>query len=122
MSDDLYALELKIAKFLRTGVLVAGALLLVSWLGMIFTHTDGLSGFHEYREESLSLLWNRARQEGRWPVILSYLGLCSLISLPVLRVFLTSVLFFRQRERLLGFIALLVLTLLLISFSQGIEV
>jgi uncharacterized membrane protein len=121
MSDDLHTLELKIAKFLRVGVLVAGALLLVGWIGMILTQSAGLSGFHEYQEASPRELWELALASKRWPLLISYVGLACLISLPVLRVLLTSVLFFRQREKLLGCIALLVLLLLLFSFSQGIE-
>jgi uncharacterized membrane protein len=121
MSEDLHILELRIAKFLRAGVLVAGALLFIGWIGMILDQSDGLSGFHEYREASLKELWDLAVATKRWPALISYVGLGCLISLPVLRVFLTSVLFFRQREKLLGCIALLVLLLLLFSFSQGIE-
>ncbi len=121
MSEDLHVLELKIAKFLRLGVLVAGALLLVGWIGMISTHSDGLSGFHAYQEASLRELWNQALATKRWPVLTSYVGLGCLISLPVIRVLLTSILFFRQHEKVLGGIALLVLLLLLFSFSQGID-
>jgi uncharacterized membrane protein len=121
MSQDLHVLELKIAKFLRFGALVAGALLLVGWIGMISTHSAGLSGFHEYQEASLRELWDQALATKRWPVQISYVGLGCLISLPVIRVLLTSILFFRQREKVLGGIALLVLLLLLFSFSQGIE-
>lgn len=121
MSEDLQILELKIAKFLRAGVLVAGALLLAGWIGMILNHSDGLTNFHEYREASLRELWELAVAAQHWPTLISYVGLGCLISLPVLRVLLTSVLFFRQSEKLLGSIALLVLLLLLFSFSQGIE-
>jgi uncharacterized membrane protein len=121
VAEDLYDLELKISKFLRAGVLVAGALLLVGWIGMILTHTDGLSSFHFYQEMKLADLWNEAVSSGHWPALVSYVGLACLISLPVLRVLLTSILFFGQREKLLGSIALVVLLLLLLSFSQGIE-
>ena len=121
MGEELHVLELKIARFLRAGVLVSGALLLVGWIGMILTHSEGLSGLHEYRAASLRELWEISLQTRHWPSVVSYVGLGCLISLPVLRVLLTSILFFRQREKLLGSIALVVLLLLLLSFSQGIE-
>lgn len=120
--EELYSLELFISRLLRKGVMLAGALLLIGWITQIQFTGNPLAEFQNYQASSLAehlrLIWEQ-RQVG---LMVSYLGLAVLISLPMLRVFLTAFLFLRQGERILAAVATLVLVLLLISFSLGIEI
>jgi uncharacterized membrane protein len=54
-------------------------------------------------------------------MLLSYAGLIALISLPVLRVLLTMILFLKQKEYILAVVAALVLIGLFVSFTFGME-
>jgi uncharacterized membrane protein len=115
--DQLESLELKISKFLRIGVLVAGVFMLIGWVSQVALHGDSLEAFKVYRSyplaESLTHL--------DWPMVICYLGLGVLILLPITRVFLTAFLFVKQKEYLLAGIATFVLVALILSFSLGIE-
>jgi uncharacterized membrane protein len=57
-----------------------------------------------------------------WPVLLCYFGLFLLVLLPLVRVFLTSILFARQREKLLSALAAGVFLALIASFFLGLEI
>ncbi|AUN99546.1 DUF1634 domain-containing protein [Bacteriovorax stolpii] len=119
--DQLESLELKISKFLRLGVLVAGLFMLVGWISQSVTQPDSLLALKTYHSSTLSETLSNAWTTNSWGVLISYLGLAILISLPITRVFLTAVLFLKQKEYLLAGIAAFVLVALIVSFSLGIE-
>jgi uncharacterized membrane protein len=116
-------LELKIAKFLRAGVLLSGFLMMIGWVSQIRGLGNPFLAFHVYEIRSLGEnIKAIAADQKLWGLFISYAGLLILISLPVLRVLLTAVLFFRDRERVLGFIATAVFIVILISFTIGWEI
>lgn len=119
--DQLESLELKISKFLRLGVLVAGIFMLIGWLSHLFTQPDNFELFKTYHATTLSETLHSAYANGSWGELTAYLGLVILISLPITRVLLTALLFVKQKEYLLAGIASFVLIALVISFSLGIE-
>jgi uncharacterized membrane protein len=121
VSDSLLNLELKISKLLRFGVLVAGAFLLVGWASMLDFQNNPLLAFEQYQDRSLNLSLHQAMQEQRWGLLIAYAGLAILISLPLLRVLLTAILFVKQNEKVLAAVAFFVFAALLVSFSLGIE-
>lgn len=122
-TDEMESLELKISKFLRVGVLVAGLFMLSGWSIELYAQGEGdpFAPFRTYQEVPLGRQLAHIFEAHLYPVMLSYLGLFILISLPLIRVALTAVLFLKQKERILAAIAFFVLACLLFSFSQGIE-
>lgn len=114
-------LELKISKFLRVGVIIAGILMLVGWMATIKFKGDPFFNFTTYDEIPLKDLIEYHLAYGNYGILISYTGLITLISLPVIRVFLTTYLFIRQKEFALATIAFVVLTGLLVSMTLGIE-
>lgn len=121
MDDQLQALELKISKFLRAGVLLAGFFMLIGWVSDLLLHGSSFESFKLYHEVSLVETVKIAFATHAWGEIISYLGLTILIALPITRVFLTAFLFLKQKEYLLAGIASFVLIALIVSFSLGIE-
>lgn len=119
--DQLESLELRISKFLRLGVLVAGFFMLIGWISQSINQPDSLLALKTYHSSTLSETLSNAWTTSSWGVLISYLGLAILISLPITRVFLTAVLFLKQKEYLLAGIAAFVLVALIVSFSLGIE-
>lgn len=119
--DRLESLELKISKFLRIGVFVAGAFMFIGWLSHSLTQPDSFENLRTYQPIHLIATLKEAWQQRAWGVLISYTGLAMLISLPITRVFLTAVLFIKQKEFLLAGIAFFVLAALIVSFSLGIE-
>lgn len=119
--DQILTLELKISKLLRAGVLLAGALMLVGWMSFLDFSQNPLLAFHDYKNESLLQSLQQALQSQDWGVLLAYAGLVILICLPLLRVLLTGILFIKQKEKLLAFIAFFVFAILILSFTLGIE-
>lgn len=119
--EQTYKLELRIAKFLRFGVIACGALISVGWLLNIKWSGDP---FYIYRDYDPIPFWElvshyiRSRNFG---ALICLFGLASLVSLPVWRVFLTGILFAKQKENKLAAIAFLVFTLLIISFLLGVS-
>ena len=119
--EQLESLELKISKFLRFGVIVAGTFLVVGWV-MSFTMSPNVFYvFQDYDRIPFVELFRHYLRRKEWGPIVSYAGLIILISLPILRVLLTMVMFIKLKERPLALIAGLVLLGLLVSFSFGIE-
>ncbi|MNK07815.1 hypothetical protein D3C87_257350 [compost metagenome] len=121
-ADSLQRLELIISHLLRIGVLIAGTFLLVGWLMSWYTQGDMLSTFQTYESQSIieSIHW--ALVMNNKGLIISYFGLLILVSLPVLRVFMTGFLFIRQKEYTLAFMAYGVFFALLLSVLLGIEI
>ncbi len=119
--DQLENLELKISKFLRLGVLCSGLFLLIGWIANFKLGSINTEAFKTYSAVDLMTSLELAIMEGNWAILISYLGLIILISLPMIRVFLTAIIFLKQRENILAALAGLVLLGLVISFSFGIE-
>lgn len=118
-NEKIEALELKIAHFLRWGVFVSGALIFGGWIWELNLSADPFYSFQRYYNFPLQNILKIYYKNERWGLLLIYLGLAALISLPIIRVLLTAFLFFRQKEFRLGLIALLVLLSLTVSFLLG---
>jgi uncharacterized membrane protein len=122
MSDDqLLSLELRISVLLRWGVLLAGAFMLIGWASMLDFTQNPLAAFHDYKSESLKDSLHSAVSHQQWGLLIAYAGLALLISLPLLRVLMTAILFIKQKEKVLAAIAFFVFATLILSFSLGIE-
>lgn len=113
-------LELKIAKFLRLGVLVSGILIFVGWLMKFKLGVNPFYVFQDYDQISLPVLLRHYWKRRDWGVLISYAGMAALISLPIIRVMLTGVLFLKQKEHHLAIITLIVLLGLIGSFFLGV--
>lgn len=120
-NDGLLALELKISKLLRIGVIAAGSLMLLGWISFLDFSQNPLIAFQSYKDESLVESLQTSLQNHDWGLLIAYAGLMILISLPLLRVLMTGILFVKQKEKILAGIAFFVFAILIISFSLGIE-
>lgn len=116
--DDL---ELRISKFLRAGVITAGIFLFIGWMSLLFANGSSFVTFQTYHAIPLSESLGAALDAHSWTIIIAYVGLIILISLPILRVMLTAFIFLKQKEYLLAGIAGFVLITLILSFALGIE-
>lgn len=118
----LEALELFIAKFLRIGVLVAGCVIFIGWMSQINFHRNIFEDFQIYQHmqltDTLSFLWF----QHSYGLLIAYVGLILLISLPLLRVILTAGLFIVEKDYLMAACALLVLGGLGLSIALGFEI
>lgn len=120
-NDGLLSLELKISKLLRWGVLAAGLLMALGWISLLDFSQNPLAAFHDYKGEPLTESLETALQNQQWGLLAAYAGLIVLISLPLLRVLMTAILFIKQKEKTLAAIAFFVFAILILSFSLGIE-
>ena len=121
MSDNLERMELKIAKFLRAGVVVAGLLMLIGWGWSFRPGNDPFAALQTY--ESLTFIQSIkvCLLMRYWGRLLIYLGLIVLISLPILRVILSTYLFVKQKEKEMALVGAIVMIGLILSFSLGVE-
>lgn len=119
---SLHDLELLISYFLRWGVSFSGMVMLGGWLWMLSQGSQRINTFAEYQPQPLieSLHWAVLTNDRS--VLLCILGLVILVTLPILRVLMTAILFFKQKEFRLGTMALAVFVVLLASFLLGIEI
>ncbi len=120
--DKVEDLELKISKFLRAGILVAGFFILAGWLVRFKWSENPFLRFQHYERTSFFDMAEIHFMSEDWAFFLSYSGLFILISLPIIRVMLTGILFFKQKEKILGSVAFAVLFFLLLSFGLGFEI
>jgi uncharacterized membrane protein len=118
--SDLIRLEVRISIFLRYGVLTAAALLALGWTFLRPTDGAFLSAFSSYHPAPLATVLSDAWQTSDWGMLVSYSGLIVLISLPILRVLMTAVLFWRQNERTMALLATMVLLSLIGGFFLGV--
>lgn len=118
---ELENLELKISKFLRYGVLVSGFFLAIGWISNFSLTENPYEHFKFYDYLPLQDILQLYFRNKEWGVLISYVGLGLLISLPLIRVLLTAFLFIKQKEYQLAAIATLVLICLVVSFSFGID-
>lgn len=118
---DLETMELKISKFLRAGVVISGIIILIGWAMSFKPDSDPFANLQTYSSFNLidSLQMHAILQN--WGKLIAYFGLTILISLPVLRVLLTVLLFIKQREKTMALIGAIVLIGLILSFSLGVE-
>jgi uncharacterized membrane protein len=114
-------LELRISKLLRVGVLLSGAFMFVGWMAQLSNDPHPFSAFAHYQRVPLADSLENALLTQNWGMPVSYLGLFFLVALPSVRVFLTAILFLKQKEYRLAAIAFFVLLALGLSFSLGIE-
>ncbi|CAN5424929.1 hypothetical protein BH10BDE1_BH10BDE1_04490 [soil metagenome] len=122
MDDEVYSLELFIAKFLRYGVLVAGALMLFGWMSEISFKTDTFSHFATYHDVRLFPTLRALIETSRWGLLTAYAGMFVLISLPLLRVLMTLVVFLKKKDYALAAVSTLVLAGLFLSLLLGFEI
>ncbi|MEK2645649.1 DUF1634 domain-containing protein [Bdellovibrio sp. BCCA] len=118
---SLHQLEIRISQFLRGGVLFAGALLFVGWVWMLINSGDVLSTFSEYHPQSLSESIQWALIMNDRALLMSFFGLVVLVTLPVIRVLMTGILFIRQKDYRLAIMAFAVFFVLIASFTLGID-
>lgn len=114
-------LEIKISKVLRIGVLLSGIIMISGWMLNTIEGGNSLFIFKDYDQLDLFTQVALAYKNKQWGILTSFLGLATLILLPVVRVALTTLLFFYQKETKIGFISLLVLILLFVSFYLGLN-
>jgi uncharacterized membrane protein len=118
---EVESLELKISWFLRIGVIIAGALMLVGIILNFKLNGNPFYIFQDYDEIPFrNALYIHLRHQ-HWGHLFSYAGLISLISLPLIRVLLTAILYLKQKEFLMAGLASFVFFCLVVSFSLGIE-
>jgi uncharacterized membrane protein len=119
--NDIEKMELAIAKFLRIGVIIAGLVIAIGWLLTLKVAANPFIDLQQYSELPLIQSLKMQFLLQNWGMIISYLGLALLISLPVLRVLLSAFLLIMQKEYLLAIIAGIVIIGLMISFGLGIS-
>lgn len=119
--DSLHKLELNISQLLRVGVLLAGVFLAIGWLWLWYNNGNMLESFTVYEPKTLLETVHWARLTNDHAMLVSVVGMVLLVSLPVVRVFLTGVLFIRQKEFVLATMAFLVFVALVSSFFLGID-
>ncbi len=119
--NELQSLELKIAKFLRWGVVFSGVVLLIGWIMQFKLSGDPFFTFQTYDQIPFLDLLKHHIQHRNWSHLISYAGLLMLISLPLIRVLLTAFLFIKQKDFILALIALVVFLGLVSSMFLGIE-
>lgn len=91
-------LELWVSQLLRSGVTVSGVLLFVGWLGMWSQGSSVAGRFNEYHSQSFLETIQWSLMTGDRSMLLAMAGLLILVSLPIVRVFLTAILFLLQRD------------------------
>jgi uncharacterized membrane protein len=113
-------MELKISKFLRLGVIVSGLIILTGWIVSFNPKKNPFLALQTYRPFTIfdSLQMNVILEN--WGHLIIYFGLFLLISLPVLRVVLSTILFIKQKEKTMALIGATVLLGLILSFSLGL--
>lgn len=116
-------IELRIAKLLRYGVLIAGIFIGVGLVGSFFSahHASSWRQLTEYQQVPFRKHIEQLAATNQWDQLVCYAGLFVLISLPIIRVFLTGFLFVYSKEKFLAACAFFVFLILILSFVLGIE-
>lgn len=121
MSDQLESLELRIAHMLRAGVILSGILLAIGWVWQMLAAPPDFVALHAYETEPLFTTFGAAVTSANWGLVVCYVGLFVLISLPLLRVLTTAILLWKQHDRILASAAIAVFTVILVSAFLGLE-
>lgn len=113
-------LELWISYFLRGGIVFCGLVIATGFAYMLAEGGVSLETYQVYEEQSFMELlhWSLLLQQKG--ILLVSVGLAVLVSLPVLRVFLTGILMFSSREWIMGSVSFFVFLALVVSFSLGL--
>ena len=119
--DNIETMELKISKFLRIGVVFSGIVITIGWVWSFKSAINPFLALQIYEPLNLVDSLQASFILQNWGKMVCYLGLGFLISLPVIRVFLSIILFIKQKEMIMAAIGTLVLLGLILSFSLGIE-
>ncbi len=120
-SSELFRLELRISHFLRYGVLVSLLFLGGGWLAQIVQSQDRLTHFQVYQPTPLIQMLESALMHGDYAFLSISFGLAVLISLPIIRVLLTGILFVKNQDWILAGLAFFVFSVLCLSFFLGAE-
>ncbi len=117
--------ELKIANyigvFLKIGVITAGFFLVTGWAWMLIDGDHEVRALQNYEASSLTERLEWAIILNDRAMIFATLGLALLVLLPLLRVFITVVLFGVSRDYKMTVMAFFVLLALIFSFSLGLN-
>lgn len=119
---DVNSAEIKISKFLRFGVYVTAVCFAASLIFRFALYPNYQFDLTKYNGESLMQHWRFAATHGYWGVMIAYIGFGVLVSLPILRVLFTALLFLKTRDYILGGVAVLVFLILICSFLLGVNV
>jgi uncharacterized membrane protein len=117
--NELERMELKISKFLRVGVILSGTIIAIGWAMSFQAEYNPFTNLKIYNNISLIDSIQIQFMLENWGRIVIYFGLGMLISLPVIRVFLSIILFVKQKEKKMALIGAIVLFGLILSFSLG---
>lgn len=121
-TERTHELEIKISYILRYGVFLSALFLGIGWGGNLLSgQSQGLYHYQTYQPISFVQQLEQALTQKQWFVLLSYIGLAILISLPLIRVLLTGILFARHKEKAMSFMAFAVFAILIGSFCLGID-
>lgn len=119
MSNETQSLELFIARFLRRGVLVAAFFIFLGWVFQISFTQNVFQDFHNYQDKPLQHTLTLLLQQKAWSLLVAYLGLIILISLPILRVCMTGFIFLKQKNYRMLSLVCLVFAGLILSLALG---
>lgn len=116
-------LEYRISLFLRRGVIFSACLLAVGLLGQLAfsVQNKSLLMYENFEVIPFSIRVQEALMEKNWFSLFSCAGLVVLISLPMIRVALTGILFWKNKERAMSFMALIVFLILILSLCLGMD-
>lgn len=118
---ELHKMELAISHVLRSGTIISGIAIFTGWVWMWIAKGDQLQNFGTYNERRLPDMITDAIHSNDYGMLLSLGGLALLVSLPIIRVLLTALLFIKQKNRILAVMAIAVFMMLVASFILGIE-
>ncbi len=122
MKTELLELETRIAKLLRRGVLLAGLFIFAGWMSQISFTKNVFINYQSYSENPLFNTLKNLLDQNAYGTLLAYLGLTILISLPILRVIMTGLIFIKQKDfRMVGLVAIVILGLA-ISIALGFKI
>lgn len=112
--------EASISKVLRWGVLMALLFLIVGMIWQIATaERIAIESYSQYTPTPPFEVWNQLSGSGLTSQSFLYLGLITLLLLPLLRVILTAILFYWRREWMMALAATFVTVALIVGFALG---
>ncbi|MGZ3769585.1 MAG: DUF1634 domain-containing protein [Bdellovibrio sp.] len=121
--QSIHLLELKVSHVLRSGVIISGCLLCIGWLwNLSLRNSSIMDKFKTYQVPvSFYESFHSALYTNDKGLLLALSGLLILVLLPVIRVFLTGIMFFHNKELRLAWISIFVFIALLGSFFLGFQ-